>query len=191
MTSFDGPESIAALPWERSVAHEAGRGRVKLAIFEPAACVRCPLLGICPTQCRGPRRVLPFTLPEVAVARRRAEQETPEFKERHKIRSGIEATNSEFKRCHGLGKLLSLQSTVTLSLGSRALADSRVTWDIGVGAIGAASHVGPALLTASGSRLSGSHWDRALPGALCSYGALLEPKALQALSVDAGYRICG
>ena len=39
------------------------------------------------------------------MARRRVEQETPEFKERYKIRSGIEATNSELKRSHRLGKL--------------------------------------------------------------------------------------
>ena len=32
-------------------------------------------------------------------------QQTDEWKERYKIRSGIEATNSELKRSHGLGKL--------------------------------------------------------------------------------------
>jgi transposase len=90
---------------EVPVAHQAGRGRVTLAIFDPAACERCPLSGLCPTESRGETRVLPFTLPDVAVARRRVEQETPEFKERHKIRSGIEATNSELKNSHGLGKL--------------------------------------------------------------------------------------
>ena len=90
---------------EVPLAHEAGRGRVKLAIFDPAACHGCPLLSICPTQCRGDRRVLAFTLSDVAVARRRVEQDTPAFKERHKIRSGIEATNSELKMCQGLGKL--------------------------------------------------------------------------------------
>ena len=46
-----------------------------------------------------------FTAADVAVSQRRMEQETPEFKERYKIRSGIEATNSEAKRCHGLAKL--------------------------------------------------------------------------------------
>jgi hypothetical protein len=49
--------------------------------------------------------VLPLTAADVAVARRRVEQETAEFKQRYKIRSGIEATNSELKRCHGLSKL--------------------------------------------------------------------------------------
>lgn len=107
---------------EVPIAQEAGRGRVKLAIFEPEACERCPLLGICPTECRGLRRVLPFTLPDVAVARRRAEQQSPEFKERHKIRSGIEATNSELKRCHGLGKLrVRTEPRVTLSARLKGL----------------------------------------------------------------------
>jgi hypothetical protein len=50
-------------------------------------------------------RVLKFNTAAVAVARRRLEQETPAGKEQHKIRSGIEATNSELKRRHGLGKL--------------------------------------------------------------------------------------
>jgi len=34
-----------------------------------------------------------------------ADQQTPQWKERYKIRSGIEATNSELKRCYGIGKL--------------------------------------------------------------------------------------
>jgi hypothetical protein len=34
-----------------------------------------------------------------------ANQQTTEWKDRYKIRSGIEATNSELKRSHGLGKL--------------------------------------------------------------------------------------
>jgi hypothetical protein len=32
-------------------------------------------------------------------------QKTTEWKDRYKIRSGIEATNSELKRSHGIGKL--------------------------------------------------------------------------------------
>jgi len=34
-----------------------------------------------------------------------AVQQTTEWKNRYKIRSGIEATNSELKRSHGIGKL--------------------------------------------------------------------------------------
>jgi hypothetical protein len=34
-----------------------------------------------------------------------ADQKTPQWKERYKIRAEIEATNSELKRSHGIGKL--------------------------------------------------------------------------------------
>jgi nicotinic acid phosphoribosyltransferase len=34
-----------------------------------------------------------------------ADQQTSEWKERYKIRAGIEATNSELKRSYGIGKL--------------------------------------------------------------------------------------
>ena len=75
-----------------------------MACFAMKECRRCPLRDECPTEKRKGRRVLQFGPPDVAVARRRQEQDTSEFKERHKIRSGIEATNSELKRRHGLAK---------------------------------------------------------------------------------------
>lgn len=80
------------------------QGKAMLAIFGAAQCGKCPLREQCPTEQRGDDRVLKFTRSDVAVARRRAEQQTAEFKERYKIRSGIEATNSEIKRCHGFAK---------------------------------------------------------------------------------------
>ncbi len=39
------------------------------------------------------------------IAQRKQRLETDEFKEAYKIRSGIEATNSELKRCYGGGEL--------------------------------------------------------------------------------------
>jgi len=76
-----------------------------VAHFAMSKCDSCPLREQCPTEKRLDKRVLRFGRGDVAVARRRVEQETPEFKERHKLRSGIEATNSELKRAHGLGEL--------------------------------------------------------------------------------------
>jgi hypothetical protein len=93
---------VGAVPVEH---RETPKNRVRLAVFAPEPCRVCPLKSVCPTQPRRDHRVLEFTPADVAVARRREEQETPRFKERHKIRSGIEATNSEAKRDHGLGKL--------------------------------------------------------------------------------------
>jgi hypothetical protein len=91
---------------EVPVRHKPARGgRAMLACFAMYQCRYCPLRDQCPTERRLGMRVLKFSRGDVAVARRRVEQETPEFKERHKLRSGIEATNSELKRCHGFGKL--------------------------------------------------------------------------------------
>lgn len=100
-----GQKVLSCPVGEVPVEHKATRGLVILALFAPESCVECPLRGQCPTETRGDKRVLPFKPADVAVARRRVEQETPVFKERHKIRSGIEATNSELKRCHGFRKL--------------------------------------------------------------------------------------
>jgi hypothetical protein len=93
---------------ESPVEHEVKDSRKNRQSHQLASaerCEGCPLRGQCPAEKRGERRVLRTTEADIAVAGRRLEQETPEFKERHKIRSGIEATNSELKRCHGLGKL--------------------------------------------------------------------------------------
>jgi len=94
-----------------------------LAVFTEEQCQGCELRGQCPVERRGDKNVLSFTPADVAVARRRSEQETPEFKERHKIRSGIEATNSELKRRHGFGKLrVRRKPRVALAVRMKALA---------------------------------------------------------------------
>ncbi len=99
-------EQVRCCPMgEAPVAHEAIDGQTTMAVFAMEQCRECPLRESCPTRIRGDQRVLPLRPAEVAVARRRIEQQTSSFKERHKIRSGIEATNSELKRCHGLAKL--------------------------------------------------------------------------------------
>jgi hypothetical protein len=103
----DKQQVLACPRREAPLRHEPTRkGKATLAIFSASTCKQCPARHVCPTQKRGDgSRFLRFTKADVAVAQRRAEQETAAFKERHKIRSGIEATNSELKRCHGLGKL--------------------------------------------------------------------------------------
>lgn len=105
------------------VAHEQPGKLTRLAIFPAECCDGCPLLDICPVQRRGDRRIFAFRIADVAVAQRRQEQATPEFKEQHKIRSGIEATNSELKRCHGFAKLrVRGRPRVTLAVHLKVLA---------------------------------------------------------------------
>lgn len=87
------------------------------AIFDGDICRSCKMLEQCPVRapnhrsrgCKPSDTVGNFRLeitPEIRLRDQMySNQQTTEWKERYKIRSGIEATNSELKRSHGLGKL--------------------------------------------------------------------------------------
>ena len=87
------------------------------AIFDGDTCRACSMLDKCPVRapnhrergCQARDTVGNFRLEITAELRLRdqmyANQRTTEWRERYKIRSGIEATNSELKRCYGIGKL--------------------------------------------------------------------------------------
>jgi len=87
------------------------------AIFDGDSCRSCKMLDQCPVRapnhrsrgCTPRDTVGDFRLeitPEIRLRDQMySSQQTTEWKERYNIRSGIEATNSELKRSHGLGKL--------------------------------------------------------------------------------------
>jgi hypothetical protein len=87
------------------------------AIFNGDTCRSCKMLDQCPVRapnhrergCQVRDTVGNFRLEISAELRLRdqmyADQQTDTWKERYKIRSGIEATNSELKRSYGIGKL--------------------------------------------------------------------------------------
>lgn len=87
------------------------------ALFRGSVCRSCKMLDQCPVRtpnhrhrgCQARDTVGDFRLEITPEIRLRDEmyslQQTKEWKDRYKIRSGIEATNSELKRSHGLGKL--------------------------------------------------------------------------------------
>ncbi len=87
------------------------------AIFDGDTCRQCSKLETCPVRApnhrdkgTGPRETsgnfrLEIT-PELGLRDAMyVEQQTLEWKERYKIRAGVEATMSELKRGHGMGKL--------------------------------------------------------------------------------------
>jgi Transposase DDE domain/Transposase domain (DUF772) len=87
------------------------------AIFDGDTCRACKMLDKCPVRAPNHRNAgcqardtsgyfrLEIT-PEIRLRDQMyAHQQTTQWKNRYKIRSGIEATNSELKRCHGIGKL--------------------------------------------------------------------------------------
>ena len=87
------------------------------AIFDGNICRSCTMLDHCPVRapnhrnkgCQARDTVGDFRLeitPEIRLRDHMyALQQTTEWKDRYKIRAGIEATNSELKRAHGIGRL--------------------------------------------------------------------------------------
>ena len=87
------------------------------AIFEGTLCRACTMLDHCPVRapnhrtrgCQARNTVGDFRLEITPELRLRdhmyALQQTTEWKDRYRIRAGIEATNSELKRAHGIGRL--------------------------------------------------------------------------------------
>lgn len=56
-------------------------------------------------------------------------QQTPEWKDRYRIRSGIEATNSELKRAHGIGRLrVRRLSKVCFAVACKVIARNIKRW---------------------------------------------------------------
>lgn len=84
------------------------KGKALHAFFYPSQCGECPMKDRCPTEAGssdGAAYRLEMRASQIAHDQRVAEQETESFKEAYKIRSGVEATASELKRAHGIGKL--------------------------------------------------------------------------------------
>ena len=76
------------------------------ATFDGQVCATCPLADRCPSRPTATGdRVLRWRDNKAATATRQREQQEPAFKERYKLRSGIESTNAELKGRHGARKL--------------------------------------------------------------------------------------
>jgi len=87
-----------------SERRDGGTGKVR-AVFGADTCAACPMQASCPAKpLSDGRRVLRTTVHAVVLAKRRKYERTREFRERYAERAGIEATNSELKRAHGLGR---------------------------------------------------------------------------------------
>ena len=77
-----------------------------VATYSKLHCANCPFKKSCPAKRNANgTRTLKTTLKEHVLARRRRYEQTEEFRKRYAERAGIEATNSELKRAHGLGFL--------------------------------------------------------------------------------------
>jgi len=72
---------------------------------QPEVCQGCPLLERCPVHLSFGLMTVKIDPKEVRLVRRRRRQQTPEFQQTYRKRSGLEATNSILKRMTGMSRL--------------------------------------------------------------------------------------
>lgn len=75
------------------------------AAFALQHCRKCPNQGICSVKKGGKYYYLRYTAKEMRVAKRRAYEQTDDFKDRYRWRAGVEATMSEYDRRTGVKRL--------------------------------------------------------------------------------------
>jgi len=88
----------------QSSEHNHDTGKTKTVMPE-SACRPCEFFEQCPVEKIKGQYAFEHTSKQRRLAGRRREQDTEVFRERYKIRGGIEGTNSGLKRRVGLGQL--------------------------------------------------------------------------------------
>ncbi len=94
------------------VACPAGHSPIKVsskkhftAAFHTSHCTACPLQDRCPVKPGKRAGYLRYSSKEVSLSRRRVYEQTSEFKDKYRIRAGVEATISEYDRRTSVKKL--------------------------------------------------------------------------------------
>lgn len=75
------------------------------ALFDKDTCAHCDLRNICGVKRHKQGYALNYARRAMATSKRRLTEQTEQYKARYALRAGIEATNSELKRAHGMGRL--------------------------------------------------------------------------------------
>ena len=73
--------------------------------FDKTICDNCPQQSNCPTKRSKKRCTISYDAKSLRLARRRKQEQTPEFKERYRYRAGVEATMSDLDRITGIKHL--------------------------------------------------------------------------------------
>jgi len=88
----------------QSSVYDSQTGKTK-TVMPQSACSRCEFVEECPVTKHGDGYRLEHTAKQRRLAGRRREEATEVFRERYRVRAGIEGTNSGLKRRTGLGQL--------------------------------------------------------------------------------------
>jgi hypothetical protein len=91
---------------------ENKKGNSLRAIFNCALCMACSCQGECPVKIKKNRATISYTTKVLRLSQRRKEQNSPRFKKLYRMRSGIEATDSQLARQLGIKRLRVKISTI-------------------------------------------------------------------------------
>lgn len=135
--SADGTQVLACPQGHAPVKHQLRttneeRQKTPHARFSERHCSDCPLKGRCVArQAASQKGDYYLDISSDLAARDAAltRKQTPEFRQAYRIRSGIEATNSELKRQHGLGHLrVRRRVRVELAVAFKLMACNAKRW---------------------------------------------------------------
>jgi hypothetical protein len=101
---FSEGGEIVACPNGHAPEKIKKRKRISIA-FSMDHCENCPLQPDCPVKKGKKRYYLRFSDKELRIAKRRAHEQSDEFREAYRWRAGVEASMSEYDRRTGVKKL--------------------------------------------------------------------------------------
>jgi len=103
--AYDEQQRVTACPEGHVPLKIYGKKERHSAQLDAEVCARCPLRDECPVQPGVHGNYLRYSHKELRIEQRKAHEQTDEFRDRYRFRSGCEATMSELDRKTGMKRL--------------------------------------------------------------------------------------
>jgi hypothetical protein len=103
--TFSEKGKITACPQGHAPVKVKHKKHRYTAAFDSSRCIQCPFAQECPVKPGKKHHYLRYEEKTMRIAKRRAKEQTPEFKDKYRWRAGIEATMSEYDRSTGVKRV--------------------------------------------------------------------------------------
>jgi hypothetical protein len=103
--SFSEKGKITACPQGHAPVKAKHKKQRYTAAFDSSYCLHCPFREACPVKPGKKHHYLRYEEKTMRIAKRRAKESSPEFKDKYRWRAGIEATMSEYDRTTGVKRV--------------------------------------------------------------------------------------
>jgi hypothetical protein len=103
--TFSEKGKITACPQGHAPVKVKHKKQRYTAAFDSSHCTHCPFTEACPVKPGKKHHYLRYEEKTMRIAKRRAKESSPEFKDKYRWRAGIEATMSEYDRTMGVKRV--------------------------------------------------------------------------------------